>query len=907
MNRLSKINKLASALLLGFSLAACGGTATPEHDHTWDAGEVTKEATCHSEGVKTYHCTFSGCKQTKEESITMTPHNWDAGVVTTQPTCNKTGIKTYTCLNDGCGKTKVVDLPKSDHHFEFSGIAKVADLLEEGKAELTCVDCGEKSAEPIPAHADFSEQFGKTKSNWVVGTLPSFDASQTSLEPAYLELSGSSYSGQGVEVGKDQITSSAVTVIGYRFASDVEFIKVGAEISFKGEKDGTRLASYLVLADQNGTIKDCVSISDGNNKDWHYICEKDHYFPMSKGDVLFAVFANKGNGDPKGEFSFVLTPDCVHVWDEGHANPKPTCLSEGTFVYTCLLCGETHSHTMEKVDHDWNDGEVVKEPSASEKGIRRYTCSVCGTTKDEPIAMLPHTIGNFHDDFTTEGSPAWLYGYATNYNFGTNNFTFTHLPKAEDGAWVGVDGLKIANDFVMTEAEGKDLAVGYMVPDGNDTVKVDVDFVGSSQEETRLSARILLVGKDNRTKSATFIAEGQNSANWNTSMELEVESGDKVYVILFREGAGYYHGKLQILVTGVEDPSDVPGPGPEPVTGIEIGNYLDDFSTDGDNSWVYGYATDYNWDNDNFAFHHANRVDENEWSGGEGLVIKKDWFLSEAEGKDLAVGYVVPEGNDKINFAISFNGKDPEETRFSARVLVVDSVGQTKSCTFLDSGLTSAAWDRDVDLEVEAGDIVYMILFKEKDGWRQGDFQIIVTGQTAPEPGPGPEPVTGIEIGNYLDDFSTNGDNSWVYGYATDYNWDTNNFTFNAATRVDENEFSGGEGLVIKKDWFLSEAEGKDLAVGYVVPEGNDKINFAISFNGKDPEETRFSARVLVVDSVGQTKSCTFLDSGLTSAAWDRDVDLEVEAGDIVYMILFKESDGWRQGDFQIVFTEVNE
>ena len=156
------------------------------------------------------------------------------------------------------------------------------------------------------------------------------------------------------------------------------------------------------------------------------------------------------------------------------------------------------------------------------------------------------------------------------------------------------------------------------------------------------------------------------------------------------------------------------------------------------------------------------------------------------------------------------------------------------------------------------------------------------------------------DIGNYVDDFSTEGNNDWVYGYSTDYNFDTNNFTFNAATRVDENEWSGGEGIIIKKDWFLSEADGKDLAVGYVVPEGNSYLTVDITFNGKDEVETRFAARVLVVDSEGNTKSCQFIGDGQQNADWTSSVEVFVGSGDTVYTIFFKENDGWRQGDFNI-------
>lgn len=81
-----------------------GGSYTPpaQHTHTWDAGVVTKEATCTEAGVKTYTCTT--CSATKTEEIPATGHTWNDGEVTTAATCTEAGVKTYTCTV--CNATK---------------------------------------------------------------------------------------------------------------------------------------------------------------------------------------------------------------------------------------------------------------------------------------------------------------------------------------------------------------------------------------------------------------------------------------------------------------------------------------------------------------------------------------------------------------------------------------------------------------------------------------------------------------------------------------------------------------------------------------------------------------------------------------------------------------------------------
>lgn len=120
-----------------------------------------------------------------------------------------------------------------------------------------------------------------------------------------------------------------------------------------------------------------------------------------------------------------------HAWDDGKVTTEPTCTEKGVKTYTCSICGETktesidpHGHkenttgivtkeatctengtkvftcmycdmvirteVIPATGHAWDDGKVTKEPDCTEAGEKTFTCKVCGETKTEPVDALGH-------------------------------------------------------------------------------------------------------------------------------------------------------------------------------------------------------------------------------------------------------------------------------------------------------------------------------------------------------------------------------------------------------------------------------------------------------------------------------------------------------------------------------------
>lgn len=77
--------------------------------HTWDSGNVSKEATCGESGIKIYTCTICGATRT-EDIPKSNSHTWNSGVITKQATTASEGEKTYTCTI--CKVTRIEKIPK---------------------------------------------------------------------------------------------------------------------------------------------------------------------------------------------------------------------------------------------------------------------------------------------------------------------------------------------------------------------------------------------------------------------------------------------------------------------------------------------------------------------------------------------------------------------------------------------------------------------------------------------------------------------------------------------------------------------------------------------------------------------------------------------------------------------------
>lgn len=158
-------------------------------------------------------------------------------------------------------------------------------------------------------------------------------------------------------------------------------------------------------------------------------------------------------------------------------------------------------------------------------------------------------------------------------------------------------------------------------------------------------------------------------------------------------------------------------------------------------------------------------------------------------------------------------------------------------------------------------------------------------------------------VASYREDFSeTTATGAWKYGVINDFfaHERENKLFFEACTQFDHNFAwvkDGADGIEIKRDWMRAENYSVfDVALGYTFSEAGTYA-LEIKFEGENAQETRISARIVLADAEGNIKRAKFIEAGKFSKDWEHaEFSYSAQAGDIVYLIFFREGVGYHKG-----------
>lgn len=125
-----------------------GKTIAKTTEHTWDAGKVTKAATCTEKGVKTYTCTV--CGATKTEKIAATGHQHTEVRNKVEATCTKEGYSgDVYCTDCGTKLSSGTEIARKAHEYEERE-RNEANCKRNGYILFVCKVCGDEKREVLP-------------------------------------------------------------------------------------------------------------------------------------------------------------------------------------------------------------------------------------------------------------------------------------------------------------------------------------------------------------------------------------------------------------------------------------------------------------------------------------------------------------------------------------------------------------------------------------------------------------------------------------------------------------------------------------------------------------------------------------------------------------------------------------
>ena len=123
----------------------CGDNYTEEIKATGhkEVKDAAVAATCEKAGKSEgSHCSVCSKVIKAQKEVPALGHSWDAGKITKAATCTETGVKTYTCTR--CKKTKTEEIKATGHKFSAWKTSSKATIYSPAKQTRECTSCHKK-------------------------------------------------------------------------------------------------------------------------------------------------------------------------------------------------------------------------------------------------------------------------------------------------------------------------------------------------------------------------------------------------------------------------------------------------------------------------------------------------------------------------------------------------------------------------------------------------------------------------------------------------------------------------------------------------------------------------------------------------------------------------------------------
>ena len=430
---------------------------------------------------------------------------------------------------------------------------------------------------------------------------------------------------------------------------------------------------------------------------------------------------------------------------------------------------------------------------------------------------------------------------------------------------------------VLYSRTSSDRGAGAKIADGQEGY---VEFSALAVQETPVADARFVLTKNGEEVASASIADGVA----RLAGAVEAEAGDELAASIDYGGVavpytcslelyGGAQGESNLKIYGADRGYDYDLGVTVASDRTDLGYASDNFGAQGEKGYIYTYGTAIDemmptteFDQSAHTQSAASQdigITADTISTGDGYMAGFTYIAARDDsfGLELAVDDVTAEGPVLVQF-------------YKNRQRIAEAViGEGQSWSL----------PQDFTLDVKAGDSLIFGIKGLSDGAVQAGYTFgIVTDQ---------EMKT---IAHSANDFSveSNPNGGWTYGSVI-YGWDANqaikngneSFTFTAATGKTADAWRA-DGVEIKAGWLSADSVA---TIAYTFEKGG-RTKFNMSVSGSQ-EGTRFIIRYAVVaKGSSSAKISTFYGDGANLREWSFSHELDISAGDTIYIMFFKEN-----------------
>lgn len=365
--------KAATCTEDGLEKRTCTATTGHPHEETrvipktgHNMGTTVHAPTCTAYGYTEYGC-LNDCDLESYQSDFVAPlgHEWNDGVITKEATCTTNGVKTYTCKRGGCGATKTEVIPNLGGHNYVEDSAQYVEATntQNGKRVYVCNHV-------IGTDADGNDILcGDVKEVIIPAQGHEFELVNT--DPATCTANGTEYYDCKTHTGNKDCGleyTNVIPALGHNMVLDLDQ---------SSEPTCTKDGENVFVCSRCGYVEKVTVPKLGH--DLKFVKK----VPVSCQEYGYDLYECSRCGVQVKIFDMSVKPSNDHHWTEIQYHVDPTCEERGFDVITCRVCGASYrDNFVAPLGHAWDEGHHV-DPTCTKPGGTLYTCTRSHTDVDK--------------------------------------------------------------------------------------------------------------------------------------------------------------------------------------------------------------------------------------------------------------------------------------------------------------------------------------------------------------------------------------------------------------------------------------------------------------------------------------------------------------------------------------------